>query len=462
VKDFFHSDRLPHLLSGLVFLAGGVFAVVTPPFQVADEPAHFQRAYQLSGGGLIPVVQSGRTGGFMPSALAVDTMAFHDIVMKPETRLTLKTFKARLAGAHDLRAPEPEQFVDFSNTARYSPVVYLPQLPGIWIARLAGLDVFGILYAARITALITACVFLFVSLCLLRAVPRLRILFFLLYSSPMSVFVLASASSDCITIALSALVIAIAIRLMACFDPGLFYWGLGAGAALGLCKQVYFLLPLVLLVPVLKQGRAGSRRHAAMLFAAALVPWGIWSLVMGFVYSAPRTDRLVGPWLQLAHMVAHPLAVLDVFFHDLAVNFYYYKDTFIGRLGWLDVWLSTKIINQYWLLLLLSVVLALRADFAKTQGSDRRAWFLTAGNILFSSSMVYLSAYLSWTPVGSPVVEGVSGRYFIPVSFLFVALLPGVLRMNIKIWRFVAAVVILAWARAQWFSAHSLLDRYWG
>ncbi|BBC81624.1 DUF2142 domain-containing protein [Acetobacter orientalis] len=40
---------------------------------------------------------------------------------------------------------------------------------------------------------------------------------------------------------------------------------------------------------------------------------------------------------------------------------------------------------------------------------------------------IFTSLYLTWTPVGRPVIEGVQGRYFLPVVML-VALAPSLIK----------------------------------
>jgi len=36
--------------------------------------------------------------------------------------------------------------------------------------------------------------------------------------------------------------------------------------------------------------------------------------------------------------------------------------------------------------------------------------------LLASISLIYLLTYLAWTPVGKEAVEGIQGRYFIPIA----------------------------------------------
>jgi len=47
---------------------------------------------------------------------------------------------------------------------------------------------------------------------------------------------------------------------------------------------------------------------------------------------------------------------------------------------------------------------------------------ITLTAILLAVGAVFFSLYVIWTPVGAPVIDGVQGRYFLPIApFLAVA-----------------------------------------
>jgi uncharacterized membrane protein len=46
--------------------------------------------------------------------------------------------------------------------------------------------------------------------------------------------------------------------------------------------------------------------------------------------------------------------------------------------------------------------------------------------VLASVGLIFLLEYLTWTPLGSPVVEGVQGRYFMPLAVILPAYLPAI------------------------------------
>ena len=53
----------------LAGMLGSVLALLTPPFEGPDEPAHFCRAYQVSEGVLIAPCEAELGGGYLPGRL---------------------------------------------------------------------------------------------------------------------------------------------------------------------------------------------------------------------------------------------------------------------------------------------------------------------------------------------------------------------------------------------------------
>jgi hypothetical protein len=55
-------------------------------------------------------------------------------------------------------------------------------------------------------------------------------------------------------------------------------------------------------------------------------------------------------------------------------------------------------------------------------------WFTSpaaAAAVLSSIELIFVALYLTWTPVGADRVDGIQGRYFIPLLPVLLFLLPG-------------------------------------
>jgi uncharacterized membrane protein len=89
---------------------------------------------------------------------------------------------------------------------------------------------------------------------------------------------------------------------------------------------------------------------------------------------------------------------------------YFYS--LIGVLGWLDTWLPRWIYMTY-LPILVAVALFDSACKSKVLHLWEKAYLLAICCVCFC--LITMAQYLSWTKPGAPVVEGVQGRYFIPL-----------------------------------------------
>jgi len=110
------------------------FIIPIPPFQVPDEPNHFLRAYQITPGDFIAekriIARYGpAAGGEVPVSLVktikkvIDRIPFN-YHRKQNVADVIAAFSFQLKR-------EEKKFFNFSNTAMYSPVPYIPQAVGI-------------------------------------------------------------------------------------------------------------------------------------------------------------------------------------------------------------------------------------------------------------------------------------------------------------------------------------------
>ncbi len=130
-----HSKTLARVFLILSFVFGNLLVFLIPPFQSADEPWHFYRAYEISEGGL-SVRQTDARGipcDAFPVSLYKIWLAFSHIGFHPEARTSLHQIRE----AYSIPL-EPNQWmlIALPNTSHYSPICYLPQSIGIALGRL--------------------------------------------------------------------------------------------------------------------------------------------------------------------------------------------------------------------------------------------------------------------------------------------------------------------------------------
>jgi len=395
--------------------AGLLFALLTPPFQVPDEPAHFFRAFALAEGRVAAQRRPGAWGTELPVAVLdlsrefADQLAFH-----PEVR----TSYAAIALALDRPlAPGARTFVDFRNSALFSPLPYLPQAAGIWLARRLTDRALPLLYAARLANLSAALLLLGLALRHLRAAQLPAIVCAL---SPLSLALLASASGDAFHLTACWLATATLVELALDPQPSLAGGRLGLIASalflLGAAKPVYAPLGLLLLALPRPLSRSPPARRAQLVGALALLAGMALSLGFAAGLDLPLRPGIgLDPGRQGRELVAHPLHALGMLGTELVTHTPRYVAQMLGhRLGWLDTPLP-----RLWLagaLLALLASLSLRIETEPAVAPRLRLWAAVAAGA--STGLVILSQWLLWTPAGAPQIEGVQGRYLLPLAWI--------------------------------------------
>jgi uncharacterized membrane protein len=428
------SVRPEWVFAGLALGFGAAFILLTPPFEVPDEDAHWRRAFALSLGHVVAVKRGDYTGDFLPTAVNELRSRFGHLAGRTEQKTTAADILASAAVRVDA---DEREFVAFSNSAVHPPLPYLPQAFGVALARVFTSSVLVLFYAGRGFNLLAAAAISFVAI---RRTPVAKWGFAVLALTPMSLSLMASLSPDAVTNALCFLLLA---QVLWCAtDPAALLSGKSvacvafSGAAVGLAKQAYFLLPLsFLLIPRSKLGTSGRYwRSLVLVMAATLLVVAGWSRVVRTTWSSPDPARGVDPARQLIALVADPGETLLVLGRT-ALRTPYFLEEFVGRFGTLEVafpeWMYVAA-----LLFLAGVCLA---DFGPRAGFTARQRGMAAGVAALVGLTVVLAIYTACDPVKAPVVN-LQGRYFIAIGPLVAIAVGGLAALTPELSRRVAVL----------------------
>ena len=444
------------LFFGIVY--GVLILLITPPFQVPDEPNHFYRAYQVAEGRFIaakrqpPAIDPDKMaerektiqemqallahgdiekalehyydlkdaagiGGFLPLSLATTTKAFHQLRLHQGNKQDVQDIFSLL----NLPLQRNNRFfLHFPNSALYSPVPYLPQALGIATGKIFDLSPLLLMYLGRFFNLMAWIILVYFSI---KITPLGKWLFFLLALMPMSIFQAASLSADSFTYGISFLCISVFLRnafekngrlsinIITVFTISLL---------LSLSKQAYFLIPLLfLLIPPEKIGT--KNRFYALFFLLFLLNISailLWTSIADIYQDIYVLYNALLPGFsskkQILFIISHPFEYCSIVLSTFIQNGRLYLDSFVGQLGWSDTGMSEYFRISY-------IIMLFAAVFSESRKSiiislkQRGVIFAT---VLLSILLVCTLAFIGWAPVGSKSI-GIQGRYFIPLSPLF-------------------------------------------
>jgi uncharacterized membrane protein len=397
----------PHtllLLLGLPF--GLILAGFNPPFQTPDEPLHFFRATHISQGQLVLETQDGQSGMHIPKNSLLTGLQLLNYFSNPD-RATVEGNLQYL-----LNLPPGRHESSFILTySLYSPLTYLPPALGVTAGRMLNLSWFKSMYLGRLASLLAWLGLMYLAV---RITPIGRWLFVLLALTPMTLYQVSSLSADGLTISLAFVFVAGVLRLALdeeAVTPAAIGGVLLAGILLALCKQPYaVLLLLFFLIPPRHLG--GTRRYLlffGLLCLAGIGMMGLWLYSIRSVYAAFETAH--GGKLAI---LMEPLRYAGIVWETTCRYGLELLSGYVGTLGWHNLPLPA------WLVLLHLLMLAGYALTDATPGYALCLWrrALLLGVWLLAALVIYTSLYASWTPPGSPVIEGLQGRYFIPIAML--------------------------------------------
>lgn len=323
------------------------------------------------------------------------------------------------------------------NTASYFPVFYLPASFGLGLGHVLGISPYGALLLARVTGLLT---FVALGACALFVARRGHALLFATLVLPMTLWVGATLNQDGVMIA--ALCLAAALLTRATRPGGWCYWTAGVLLTCVIAvKPPYFLFATAMLLPWQPRVR-GHVLPAMAGVGLAVLPAMAWTILAQsaasgiFIQGLPYHPGPLWPGDPATLFSApDPHAQLQVFLHRPALlvrlaverlrqDAAWKLNEAIGILGLLEVILPL-VVYPLWKLALAGSLLS--GLFRGAAVGPRPSWLGSAAvgiALIATVFLVYDAQYLSWTPVGKDSIDGVQGRYFLPILPLLAIALP--------------------------------------
>ncbi len=406
----------------VISLFGPLFVFITPPFQGADEPVHFMRAYQISKANFVIDDINGNVGGFLPAAIR-ETL---DITNKPaiefypqlkyDGQKTLKAFGIN-------KDPADQQNYSFPSTAVYSPAAYISSSLGIFIMRLFDFPPIASLYIARIMNLLTWTVLLGAAI---NFMPRKKWALVFVGLLPMSLFQASTVNADAIAVGSGILFVAYILhikdakRQIKALD---WLFLIVLGVLMALAKQVMFvLLPLVFLLPAARNVR--SQLYSLNVVLIPIIALLGWFTIISHIDLSQHLGESIIPKSQLEFVMANPHSYINVLWNT---TFYTWGDgvtrSLIGTFGWADAPLSELITTFGYISLFALLFVGVKKDSIEWLKPKEKILVLIVALTMWIA--ICTSLYLYYTPVGFKIVYGLQGRYFIPLLVLLIPLLYG-------------------------------------
>jgi hypothetical protein len=395
------------VILGVAYLLGALIVIRLPPLGAYDELYHWLRVVQISQGQFLPDRVGAEWGGAINAAdyNFHAWMWFRFLDAKP----------IRFADAWDQanalsRASAPPVVVVFSNYATFSPLAYLPQATGVWLARSLGANPLLQVLAGRLanlTAYIGMVAFI------VRTLTAGRAIFLALALTPTMIYLAGALGADPLNFIIPAALFAVCLRYRDRTDNVLEHrrWVTVAvlTAAVGLLKIVCLVFAAApLLIP---WQRFGSMRNKVLFVGGAMAVsallWVAWNA--SFPYDIAQFWHLDYKPRGLDYPLRQPARTFKVLLatvQNFAMPWWRELYDRVGAIHWFPQhppeWIGEIALP---VMLLLALADAGRRDLPASAS--------LAGSAVAFAVVLMLAFLTTFTPPTWTVMTYIEGRYFI-------------------------------------------------
>ena len=377
---------------------------IVPPFAINDENFHFYKTYALATGQI-------KRSAEIPTSVVkfTDTIGFSEYINN-HGKINLLNIKK--ATEIPLSKKNIEK-VDSLVVGVYNPISYIPQVISIFLASLFNLSIFQLFYFGRIITLLIWITIVYIAI--KNAPDKIKNILLIISLLPSVVQESFPYSTDVLINSSFLLFISFFFKLY--LEKDEFNWKYGIifflGVFMPIVAKITYLL-VVLLILIIPKEKFKNRKEHLLLFLTILIP----TLLISFLWSKISPSYIHDTSENLLYIKSHPIKYLSMIILTTKTLFLSYVESAVGILGWYDTRLPFFITGGYICFLGLNIFSnnILKRDFKFS--------FISMIILLGTYVGVLTALFVAWTPLGSNIIEGVQGRYFIillPILSIFLS-----------------------------------------
>ena len=453
---FCHPQKI-HLSTGIVIFSVGIVYMCTMPISmVPDESVHLFTAYHTSNM-MMGIDENGCKEKRCVMMREEDAQYLHQSYNYTDESVVSLLSQIGQKSTNENLVPSGWDTM-YGNEYRFIPCSL-----GITTGRLLHLNTVSIFLLGRLFNFVF---YVVLSMLAVYLIPFGKLLLFTILTMPMSFQQGMSFSYDVCVNSIAFLLAAIAFKF-AYEDTKTVNWKkampllfltLILAKAKGHAYITIALLPYIILL--MNHLKCSSKKQTKIilktLFAVlmvVIVGLGIMMIINNnhlVPYTPVYLSYADAEKYSISFLLNHPRYVPRIILGTIFVYGPYYLLTFVGHLlGWLELEISSIYIK------IELIILALFIAFSDTKKitSNKRTVSIIAS--LISIVFIFAGLLLSWTPINTVLVQGVQGRYFIPVALPLLLGLGGIKAKKLNLsWLYLAQnclVILMTFDMIHWF-----------
>lgn len=389
-----------------------IFMICMPMFRSHDELRHWTKAYEISTGKFVASVIDEKVQSELPTSVANGVNKYWRNIKYGDVIKSLN---------NDLNENDTK-LQSMKEVALYSPVQYMPQVLGILIAKIFTNKVIILAYMARLFNLIISVAIMYLTI---KTIPYGKKVLLLLSLLPLSIEAFSSMSPDAITISVIFLFIAYVLKLKENKEELINKKDILILSILSiiiaLCKIVY--IPIVFLLLLLPKEKFKTHKQKYLI----IIPIITFSIIINLIWL-----RIANSFLSVSSQGSSATKVVDIIKNPIkyvqillyTMNYYgnsYFNTLFGSVLAW------GEYVKLYFIVPFTFGTLFMFESTTDKELKEKFRKYDIIIMLLISIAvigLIFTSLYIQWTDTEKSVlIQGIQGRYFIPIMPLVALLL---------------------------------------
>ncbi|MBR3252677.1 DUF2142 domain-containing protein [Candidatus Saccharibacteria bacterium] len=398
-----HQWKIEKIFLVLSLIIGSIYVLALPVGRAPDEASHFFRIYEITEGHFVSSVNEDHTsaGSILPKNIGIVDEFAHQNVKYSEIINRLGTQSSE------------EQIYISTSAYGYSPLAYTPQVTGMFVGKILHLPFLVSAYLAKFFNLFFCVAILYFSI---KYSPFLKKFIFLIAFLPISMQSMASLSADApifvSAIALISFVLYSIYNRKDAFTKKHFFIILALCLFISISKIVYAPLCFILFcIPKELFGGKGIKRKLFWIFgtgAIVIATYLIWYFI------SPPTITVSDASGQISLIIHSPIEYFSIIMRSISANaMMYLSGAFGGYLEWFNVTPS-----KFYIFLSLIIFIILCVKTRPKYIIPKSLKVLSISLFAIISLAIFTAMFVTWTKSGETIIDGVQGRYFLPIMLL--------------------------------------------
>lgn len=407
---FLRRCRIEKVFVFTILCLGVIYNFVLTPYMTPDESYHIDMSYRHSNT-LLGIESAGENKCYKRQ---------DDTGLEFTSSPSLENYKIIYDGLFSMAENDTLVEAEATSTTEAPMIIYLPAVLGMTLARLLHLGTVPMLLLGRWFSLLGFTILTYFGM---KKLPFGKTALFLLAVLPMNLQQCTSFSYDAVITGVSFLYICWCVSLafgekqVKATDM----LGLGILGIILVYGKSGVYLPLALLIFLIPAARFGGKRVRNLcVLGLFLLPVLCFlnqnTATVSYIATTTEATATVGSsttaGYTIGYFLSQPLELVRMLANTLSDKTAFYLESLVGqKMGWVEIDISEVISMLFWLLLILASLKTKEEPMYIRTGQKWWIVFVCA----VCAGLILAGMLLTWTPRGYVSIEGVQGRYFIPL-----------------------------------------------